>query len=387
MNSTPDSSRALPAVSGNRFGTILVRIVVPVWILLGAGVKLWERNPQLLPKPVTDVTDFIFVRNLGISRESYLDPAMRFMIACEIAAALLMVVGPVQAARSIGISLLTLFCAILGLLIASGAASCGCFGASGPSPTWMLALDLSLLIGLCVLPPRGRRLPFTQVVSKLVAVIFIPLLLGFAIAYGVPKRADVTLVPANDSSSPDTPTKTPDTAPASAPQPSMPTLPANPATMPSATPPPGTAPWPAMPATAKPWYAPEFETWKGQRLDAQELMLLVQRPLPANLNAGRHHIVFMRDDCEHCHELLNSYFSGPLTTPTTTIAIPDATGELLENPCAECGKATFPKGITYVLSTPVLLTVEDGVVIGVCTNSDDANLVRAALNAKRTTTP
>jgi hypothetical protein len=95
----------------------------------------------------------------------------------------------------------------------------------------------------------------------------------------------------------------------------------------------------------------------------------------------------MRDDCEHCHELLNSYFSGPLTTPTTTIAIPDATGELLENPCNECGKATFPKGITYVLSTPVLLTVEDGVVIGVCTNSDDANLVRAALNAKRTTTP
>jgi hypothetical protein len=30
----------------------------------------------------------------------------------------------------------------------------------------------------------------------------------------------------------------------------------------------------------------------------------------------------------------------------------------------------------------VLLTVQDGVVVGVCTNSEDADLVRAALNAK-----
>ena len=40
-----------------------------------------------------------------------------------------------------------------------------------------------------------------------------------------------------------------------------------------------------------------------------------------------------------------------------------------------------------MLSTPVLLTVEDGVVIGVCTNSEDATLVRAALNAKGKVNP
>jgi hypothetical protein len=137
-----------------------------------------------------------------------------------------------------------------------------------------------------------------------------------------------------------------------------------------------------MPATAKPWYAPEFDGWKGKRLDSQELMLLVQRPLPADLNSGRHHVVFMREDCDHCHELLLKYFSGKLETPVTSIAVPDATGELLENPCTECGKAVLPKGITYVFSTPVLLTVQDGMVVGVCTNADDAELVRAALNAK-----
>lgn len=351
--------------SGTRIGTVLLRLIVPLWILLGAGVKLWERNPQLLPKPVTDVTDFIFVRGLGLNREDYLGPAMRFMIAFEIMAALVMVVGPVQAARSLAISLMTLFCVILGLLISSGAASCGCFGASGPSPEWMLAIDLTLLIGVCVLRPRGRRLPPGELGRKLGYVMFVPALLGIGIAFGVPDRAVVTL-------------EVVDTA--------TPVVTTNPVvtTTPVVT---ATTAWPPMPATAKPWYAPEFESWKGQRLDAQELMLLVQRPLPANLNVGRHHIVFMRDDCDHCHELLNSYFSGPLTTPTTTISIPDATGELLENPCSECGKATFPKGINYVLSTPVLLTVEDGVVIGVCTNSEDATLVRAALNAKGKVNP
>jgi hypothetical protein len=138
-----------------------------------------------------------------------------------------------------------------------------------------------------------------------------------------------------------------------------------------------------MPATAKPWYAPEFEKWKGQRLDAQELMLLLPRPIPVDLNSGRHHVVFIREDCDHCHELLTKYFSGTtLSAPTLTIAIPDATGELLENPCTECTKTTMPKGITYVFSTPALLTVQDGVVVGVCTDADDANKVRAALNAK-----
>jgi hypothetical protein len=65
-----------------------------------------------------------------------------------------------------------------------------------------------------------------------------------------------------------------------------------------------------------------------------------------------------------------------------SIAVPDATGEPLENPCSECAQAAFPKGITYVFSTPVLLTVQDGVVVGVCTDSENADLVRAAIDAR-----
>ena len=354
MTSTPSTPRNPGnAARGGLPGTLLCRIAVPGWILAGAGFKLWERNPQLLPKPVTDVTDFLFVRMLGIPKESYLDPAMRGMIAVEIAAAVLMVAAPVQAARAIGVLVLSLFCTILGVLIASGAASCGCFGASGPSPGWMLGIDLALLVGLLALAPRGRRLEGRELRGRLLAVLPVPAMLGAAIAFGVPQRAAVEI-----------PT-------AAAPDAHAPEAPAASA-----------GSWPPAPAAAKPWYAPEFEQWKGQRLDSQELMLLVPRPLPLELNSGRRHVVLMREDCEHCHELLLKYFGGPLQTPTISIAVPDATGELLENPCTECAQASFPKGITYVFSTPVLLTVQDGVVVGVCTDSENADLVRAAIDAR-----
>lgn len=344
--------------------TLMCRAVVPCWILAGALFKLWERNPQLLPKPVTDVTDFLFVTMAGIPRERYLDPAMRGMVAVEVAAALLMAFGPARLSRAIGIAVLALFCTILLVLIASGAASCGCFGNSGPSPGWMLAIDGALLAGLVALRPAPTAGRF-----RTGAVVAAAALVGAALAFAVPAREGVKLDDASAAGNAPAvapPAPAPDAAQAGAP------------TAPEAS----SVPWPPMPATAKPWYAPEFPEWKGRRLDAQELMLLIPRPLPANLNAGRHHIVFMREDCEHCHALLTKYFSGSLATPTMTVAVPDATGELLENPCTECGKAQFPAGITYVFSTPVLLTVQDGVVVGVCTDSENPDAVREALNAR-----
>jgi hypothetical protein len=104
--------------------------------------------------------------------------------------------------------------------------------------------------------------------------------------------------------------------------------------------------------------------------------------MPVNLNEGRHHVVLMREDCDHCHELLMRYFGSELPAPTVAISVPDATGEPLENPCTQCTATAFPKGITYVFSTPVLLTVQDGVVVGVCTDSEDAEAVRAAIGAR-----
>jgi hypothetical protein len=358
-------------------GTLLVRVIVPLWLIAGGAVKLWERNPQLLPKPVTDVTDVLFVSGMGIPRERYLDPAMRGMVAAEFAIALVMMLGPARMARWLGASVLALFCLILGVLIASGAAQCGCFGASGPSPTVMIAIDGALLAGLLFLAPASKSAsagPPTLAILRLGAIA---VAIGAAIAFLVPQKAAVVLEEVAVAPPPAPPAPVATAPGATAPEAAPPVTPAPPAP-PAAT---ASRAWPAMPATAQPWYAPEFETWKGKRIDEQEVMLII-RPMPVNLNEGRHHVVLMREDCDHCHELLLRYFGSTLPAPTISIAVPDASGEPLENPCAQCTKTAFPKGITYVFSTPVLLTVQDGVVVGVCTNSEDAEAVRAAIGAR-----
>ncbi len=377
MATTKDTAVPSAASPTALAGTLLARVIVPTWIVAGGAVKLWERNPQLLPKPVTDVTDLLFVSGMGIPRERYLDPAMRAMVAAEFAIALVMMLGPVRVARWLGATVLGLFCLILGILIASGAAQCGCFGASGPSPTVMIAIDGALLAGLLFLPPAERRSPAATPTFSVLRLAAIAVAIGAAIAFLVPQKAAVVLE--DVAAAP----PAPPAPPAPAPTPST----VADSTPPAPTPPPAPPvvatgrPWPAMPATAQPWYAPEFETWKGKRLDEQEVMLII-RPLPVNLNEGRHHVVLMREDCDHCHELLMRYFGSTLPAPTISIAVPDASGEPLENPCTQCTKAAFPKGITYVFSTPVLLTVQDGVVVGVCTNSEDAEAVRAAIGAR-----
>jgi hypothetical protein len=280
--------------------------------------------------------------------------------------------------------MLGLFVVILGVLLASGAATCGCFGKAGPSPAWMLAIDGAMLLGLlATAPAAGVTSPsYGPVLPRAILAAG----LGAAIAVLVPARAEVSL-DGDVAAAAGTASTATDTQSASTP--SQATLP--PTTAPTTAPPAppaaaaGPRPWPPAPASAKPWYSPEFEKWQGQRFDAQELALIMQRPLPVNPNEGRLHVVFIREDCDHCHELLNSYFSGKLATPTLCVVVPDATGELLENPCTECTKATLPGGgkITWVFTTPVLLTLQDGVIVGVCQGADidRPEAVRATLNA------
>lgn len=392
--SPPNSSAAAPASWTATAGTVLSRIVVPGWILAGAAFKLAERDPRLLPKPVMDTLDLLLNTGLGFGKEAYLAPSLRAIVSVEIALALTMVFAP-KLARLLGIATLGLFCVILAVLLASGSAACGCFGKSGPPPAVMLALDGVLLAGLCFLKPRAT----TQTLGAAIGIGAGTLLLGAAVAFSVPERQEIALPTTPDHATAPTPPAPPPAPPrvdppATTPPSTNPPSTTTPSTNPPSTePPPNTPapaapsaaakPWPPSPATAKPWYAPEFEKWIGQRLDAQELALLISRPLPVNPNEGLLHIVFIREDCEHCHQLLNQYFSGTLPVPTLAVVVPDATGEPLENPCAECKKASLPAGgITWVFSTPVLLTVQDGVVVGVCTDAENPDKVRAALNAR-----
>ncbi|MFM7259599.1 MAG: hypothetical protein ACKO3W_03250 [bacterium] len=154
---------------------------------------------------------------------------------------------------------------------------------------------------------------------------------------------------------------------------------------PTATPPTPTdtkpaATWPGPPSTLKSFYVAEFGDAVGKPLASLPIALLMENKLPANFLQGRWIVVFFREDCDHCYELLSTHFTGKLKYPTLTVAIPDADPNgILGNPCDECAKVSLLKGPNYVIATPVVLAINDGVVECVVENVDDMAALEACL--------
>lgn len=141
-----------------------------------------------------------------------------------------------------------------------------------------------------------------------------------------------------------------------------------------------TGTWPGPPATLKSFYVADFGQAVGKPLAELPFALLMENKLPADFLKGRWIVVFFREDCDHCYELLATHFTGKLKYPTLTVAIPDADPNgILGNPCDECAKVSLVKGPNYVIATPVVLAINDGVVECVVENVDDMAALEACL--------
>jgi hypothetical protein len=143
-------------------------------------------------------------------------------------------------------------------------------------------------------------------------------------------------------------------------------------------------PWPDAPAQLQPYYLPQFEQWVGKPLRDQPVAALITRPIPADLEKGRWVVMFFREDCEHCHTVLDRHFTPKVPLPTLLVAVPDADpAASLPNPCSECQLRTLPKGPDWIISTPVVLLVNDGVVKMMLSGSDpeDTDKMKALLDA------
>ena len=119
---------------------------------------------------------------------------------------------------------------------------------------------------------------------------------------------------------------------------------------------------PGLPADG--YYLPDYAAWIGTSYRDIDLFAWLEG-LPDDLETGARHVLFYRKDCEHCHELMEVWFSGPLMLPTTAIAVPERGGWPavdLGMPCAECGLAELPPGVDWFMQTPVLVRLEDGIV-------------------------
>ncbi len=384
------SSSASAARTGSLFGTIMCRGIVPAWLFTGALVKLFDGTPALLPKQVRAVYSGI-AKVVGMSAEAdltrFFDIALRGTISMEFTLAAAMILLP-RFSRAIAALVLTLFVAILVSVVISGDASCGCFGSKGPPPIVVLIIDGTLLA--CVLffkPKHATRQAKTT--GALAGAWVAASAFAVAITFGLPAKMMVqaqpienapptstatasTTIPAPSTTTPTTTANTSATTPTSKQLPAQ-----TPATATSST---SSSAWPKPPAQLQPYYMPQVEQWVGKPLRSQPLAALIQQPLPANLEQGRWIVMFFRKDCDHCHEVLEKHFMVKLPAPTLLISIPDTNpASELPNPCTECIETSFIKGPEYVVGTPILMSIENGIVKRVCIDTDNRESLEATL--------
>lgn len=357
----PTSSSTSPR--GSIIGTLLVRILVPLWVVSGASVKLYTLNPKLLPEPVLLVVRDS-ARLFGVTDLNWwLGFSLRSMIGVEIMLALVMFASP-RFARFAASFILTVFLAVLVATMAMAAnrdgisaiwsGSCGCFGSVSPPPLGMFVIDALLLLGVVFLRPVREGMTPARIGSVLAAAA-----IGFGLAFSVPSPKITISLPA--------PPATVDAAEGDV------------AAIPDGT---ASTGWGTPATELEPFYVADFENWVGTRLSSQALARLISRPLPDWIDDDRFHLVLYREDCEHCHTLLEDHFLGPLTTPVLAVAVPDIDpANALPMPCDECLLHTLPEGPQYVISTPVLMTIEGGTVLAVCEDSEDQAAVVATLDA------
>jgi hypothetical protein len=305
------------AKAGGAVAVVLARVVVPLWLLAGAVLKLADSSPRHLPAALIR-----WMGALGVD----LGFVLKFSIAVELVVVGVMWLLP-RLARPVGIAMLASFLPVLIGDVALGASSCGCFGAVRVHPGVTLAMDLGFLLGLW---PLGRRVERLATPSSLptrnVVAAGIWILASFALAFGLTTGSGPS-VPATEGT-----------------------------TEPSAA-------APALPEEG--YYLPRYADWIGAAWSELPISGWIQGA-PSDLGLGPRLVLFYRKDCEHCHALMEAHFVGPLAVPTTAVAVPERVGfptvGIQPFPCDECSRAELPTGVDWFLQTPVLVRLEDGVV-------------------------
>jgi uncharacterized membrane protein YphA (DoxX/SURF4 family) len=315
----PETNPAL-----TKAGFVLARVVVPVWILTGALFKLFEHTPAVLPPK----TVLYLGKEMGVDIYLYLAT----LIAIEfVAAVTMLLIGRV--ARPVGIAVLSIFCLVLlGEIVQGNWKSCGCMGAASPPPILMLAIDAAFLAGLIFLPkpaPGGSppRWPLPAALIATLAGIYA----SFAVILPARQAVDVERPPIQDN---------------------------------------GEEPqgYPRLLPTDGFWFTPaDLSEWVGKPWHEIDLLRFLD-PRPRDLEGPKRYVVFYSRTCDHCLDMFNFDLTDDvLAAMVTVVEVPDSKTLLTSPdgwpmPQTACEHLELPLGYDWIMTTPVALRVENGVV-------------------------
>jgi hypothetical protein len=302
----------MATTAASTLAVILARVVVPVWLLAGALLKLAEASPTHLPAAMIRWAGAIGLDLMFV---------LQFSVAAELSAVGVMWLLP-RLARTVGLAMLGVFLPVLIGDVLMGASSCGCFGSVEVHPGITLVVDLAFFLGLWVF---GRRAPSLSVTPSLptVQVVLAGLwtVASFAIAFGLMSPPAV----ADEAG--------------------------------------GSSLATALPSEG--YYLPEYDSWIGRQWSELPLAAWI-RGDDVDLSEGRQFLLFYRLDCEHCHELMEVFFSESLPLPTIAVAVPERGGFPTEGVqpfvCGECRTAELPTGVDWFFQTPALVRLDSGIV-------------------------
>ena len=355
----------MPEKKPSRFtallGVLFSRILVPGWLLTGALFKLYYRDPQSLPESIWRPA-----YDLGVN----LDVLLRLIIAGEITIAGIMFFSR-RFSRLTAIVLLLLFCIILGLEMRIGAASCGCLGKIVMPPEIMMAIDIPLLIGVFLFRPSTRSpaakgdAPLRQAWPALSAIGWIFISVG--VAFGVPHVTIDQVDPTPPIQAPPDPVAIhrPGDTPASGP---IPGDQQDPPVREGGHDQPENPPEPQfVPRLPPSYFVFEPDEWVGRHWSDLELASYLDARV-TDVDHGKHYLVFYNRTCDHCYGVLKKFFTGDLPAPTTVIAIPEykdgfETDGTYPMPCTQCEKLQLGLGCNYIVTPPVVVAIEDGIVV------------------------
>jgi hypothetical protein len=357
MSQTPNAASSSPTF--HLACRVLVRLIVPAWVLAGAVFKLYERTPAYLPSGIIAIAKKVRVENL--------DLVLRTLIGCELFAVGVMLLVP-RLARLMAIFILSCFCLILLGEIYRGATSCGCFGSLPFKPWQVLIIDGGLLLAVLITSWLGRRSAATPAAVQkrgrtgVIAAAAVIMTVGMAIAFAVPEppttEQKVAIGPQNGAP----PTTAPGTQPhlpnATSPNGAQPAAPEN--LPPTVNPQPKPLP--------RSWYTENLDQWPGKpwrELDIFQLM----PTWPKDMDQGKRYIIFYRRTCDHCQAMMENDLDLVMDGAITLVEVPESpTVMTLEGAppipfnVEHLEHLQLPPGPNWIIQTPLVIAVERGVI-------------------------